>query len=282
MTPQEFKKVGRLLKELYLELKQEILNAGVDIFSEEYDIVFKRGQERIRELVLQKLGYTLEQYREAKALVEAGRNEPSEVLENLSKEISSVRSIPFLSEEQVKDIALKIARAEVKPPQIVNQIVREVEKPTVIHETTEYDDFELKLAIEEVRDKVDSIKLPEGPDVEKLKEDLKGYFTERLKENINIMSMPDFRKLAMGLQAQIDELSARVTTQTQVSSNVLAATGTIDDSNTAFTFPSRPSVLVINGGTYRETGGAITWTWSSPTATLSVPVGTGGSIFGLV
>lgn len=63
----------------------------------------------------------------------------------------------------------------------------------------------------------------------------------------------------------------------------LTATGTIDDSNKAFTFASKPTVLVINGALYQQTGGAITWTWNSGTltATLSIAVGTGGSIFGL-
>ncbi len=65
---------------------------------------------------------------------------------------------------------------------------------------------------------------------------------------------------------------------------VLAATGTIDDSNTAFTFLQLPTVIVMNGGMYQQTGGIITWTWDAGTltATLSSPVGTGGSIFGIV
>lgn len=66
--------------------------------------------------------------------------------------------------------------------------------------------------------------------------------------------------------------------------SILTATGTVNDSNMAFTFASQPTVLVINGGVYKTTGGVITWTWDSGTltATLSSPVGTGGSIFGLV
>ena len=74
-----------------------------------------------------------------------------------------------------------------------------------------------------------------------------------------------------------------VTLTAIVSSGVLTATGTIDDTNTTFTFVSLPSVLVINGAVYRQTGGAITWTWTGGTltATLSSAVGTGGSIFGL-
>ena len=67
------------------------------------------------------------------------------------------------------------------------------------------------------------------------------------------------------------------------STSVLTATGTIDDSNVAFTFISEPAILIINGASYRQTGGAITWTWDSGTltATLSSPIGSSGSLFGL-
>ncbi|WP_395019792.1 hypothetical protein [Dongia sp.] len=65
--------------------------------------------------------------------------------------------------------------------------------------------------------------------------------------------------------------------------SVLTATGTKNDSNLDFVFASQPTALVINGAWYIQTGGAITWTWNSgtSTATLSVPVGTGGSIYGV-
>lgn len=63
----------------------------------------------------------------------------------------------------------------------------------------------------------------------------------------------------------------------------LTATGTVDDSNKTFTFLSLPGVIVINGTSYQQTGGAITWTWNAGilTATLSSAVGAGGSIFGM-
>lgn len=59
--------------------------------------------------------------------------------------------------------------------------------------------------------------------------------------------------------------------------SILTATGTIDDSNTAFTFASKPTEVVINGLSYIENAG---WTWSNPTATLENPVGSGGRIYG--
>jgi len=59
--------------------------------------------------------------------------------------------------------------------------------------------------------------------------------------------------------------------------SILTATGTIDDTNTSFTFVSRPTEIVINGASYIENDG---WTWAVLTATLDFPVGTGGKIYG--
>lgn len=58
----------------------------------------------------------------------------------------------------------------------------------------------------------------------------------------------------------------------------LAATGTVDDSNTAFTFASEPTLVIINGASYRHGHGV---TISGTSVTLDSPVGTGGDIYGL-
>jgi len=60
----------------------------------------------------------------------------------------------------------------------------------------------------------------------------------------------------------------------------LTATGTVDDSNTAFTFASKPSIVVVNGASYRENKG---WTWAALTLTVTLdsPVGDGGDIYGI-
>lgn len=63
--------------------------------------------------------------------------------------------------------------------------------------------------------------------------------------------------------------------------SVIAVTGTVDDSNETFTATSQPTLLNINGTFYQQTGGAITWTYSGGTITLSSPVGIGGQIFGI-
>lgn len=66
----------------------------------------------------------------------------------------------------------------------------------------------------------------------------------------------------------------------------LDATGTVDDSNTQFSFTEEPGAIVMNGSTYREgstVGGTVVWTWDAGTltATMFAPVGTGGDIYGI-
>lgn len=59
-------------------------------------------------------------------------------------------------------------------------------------------------------------------------------------------------------------------------------TGTIDDSNTAFVFTTKPFLIVLNHMTYRENSG---WTWDEPTktATIAFPLGAGtGDIYGIM
>jgi hypothetical protein len=83
-----------------------------------------------------------------------------------------------------------------------------------------------------------------------------------------------------GVKTRLDTLEASSAT---LANSILTATGTIDDSNVAFVFTRKPSVIIHNGIAIIETGGSITWSWNAgaSTATLSSPVGTGGSIFGL-
>ena len=99
---------------------------------------------------------------------------------------------------------------------------------------------------------------------------------------VRLSDYVQFLNFGAGLTASYSNGTILVTANT--SGSVLTATGTIDDSNVSFTFTSEPSVLIINGGTYRQTGGAITWSWveATLTATLSSPVGTSGSLFGLI
>lgn len=79
-----------------------------------------------------------------------------------------------------------------------------------------------------------------------------------------------------------DDITGRVLVDATGSGlSIITVTGTIDDSNVTFTAASQPTLLFINGLCYQTTGGSITWTYVAGTITISSPIGTGGSIFGV-
>ncbi len=114
---------------------------------------------------------------------------------------------------------------------------------------------------------------------------------EQLARLAQKMDMNDMRWHGGGLSSVIHDTSLTgsgtvdsplsvVATPTGIT--IIAVAGTIDDSNMSFTSASQPTLLVINGMIYQKTAGAITWTYVAGTITLSIPVGTSGSIFGLL
>lgn len=223
MKTSEFKKVARLLKEVYAQLEAEALSDGVDIFGEEYLEV----RDALRLEVLKRLGFTLEEYREAKELVAPAKKvdvaqqalEASKLTQETSERIDALK-IP--DEEELLSKAKEIAEAVVKAPVIQNNIVERttIEKPTIVKETVlqtvneEYDPSEIFAELGYLNDKLENLVIPEGVDEEKLKEEMRSEFMEHLQENINMFGMPDFRKLAMGLQGQIDAIRNNPTSAT--------------------------------------------------------------------
>lgn len=72
------------------------------------------------------------------------------------------------------------------------------------------------------------------------------------------------------LSGQIIELTGRVKVDNAGGSGgftLLPATGTINGSNTTFTFTEKPTYIVSDGAWYRENVG---WSWSGLTATMFV------------
>lgn len=203
MTPSEFKKVGRLLKEAYKELKDQAEREEIDILSND----FLRLQDMVREQVLTKLGFTVEEYGAAR----------QQVLDERKAKI--VTETTQAVKEQVVPEAREVVKEIVKetPPKTIiknfTNVVKEITKPFIVEKTIkeEYDDSALQAKLKEIADKVVGIKIPEI-DEEKMKQDIREGIVESLNDTLNeaidIMGMPDFRKLAMGLQAQIDEVRA--------------------------------------------------------------------------
>ncbi len=217
MTTAEFKKVARLLKETYAELEREALADGIDIFSDEY----LKVRDIVRLKVLERIGFTLDEYREAKELVAPAKKvdvakdllEASTIAQDVSNRVEAL-NIP--NEEDILAKAKEIAEAVVKTPIIQNNVVERttkvVEKPTYIHtKETINKETDLNPIYSEIgylNDRLDNLpEIPESYDPKELLDQMRSEFSENLEKNINALGMPDFRKLAMGLQAQIDAIS---------------------------------------------------------------------------
>jgi DNA-binding transcriptional MerR regulator len=230
MTTAEFKKVARILKYAFAELEINALKKGIDITSEEYTNLV----DSIRLSVLKEAGFTLEEYREAKELARGVTakdvleyaTETSERLSEIDTKIPTIEDIKNIAEETAKEIARdiaypiaeEVAKKYIVPPKVTNQIVKEtvVKEPKIIKETVkvkervEYNDKPLKKELERLEGKIKDIPVI---DVKKLEKDfLKPV--QSLKESIDMEwggKIPDFRKLAMGIQSQIDELRSSPT-----------------------------------------------------------------------
>lgn len=274
MTLTEFKKVANLLKQAYREVEAEALTAGIDLMSEEYDQLIAKT----RELVITSSGFTVEDFDQLKTKI----NSTSKVgmydyMQKVNSKIKNLEDRHVPNADEIKQIATEVAMEVVKQnykaPEIINQIVKEttIEKPQIIKETTiekvvdtrNYDDSRLKQELATVNKRLNS--LPAPYDDSQLRKDIKGYFNESFEYNINILGMPDFRKLAMGLQAQIDALSG---SSSGGGFTELPATGTVDGNNTSFTFTQKPTYIVSDHAWYKENKG---WTWAGSTATMTIP-----------
>lgn len=220
MTSAEFKIIARLLKQVYAELEREALSDGISIDSKE----FKQVRDALRLEILKRHGYTIEEYRAAKALVAPARRvDVATQFENVATKTSELESnmqnLHIPDEDEILAKAKEIAEAVVKPPVIQTNIVERttkvVEKPTIVKETIveteEFDANPIYAELGYLNDKLDSLEIPEAFDPKELLDQIRSEFAEKLEENINTLGMPDFRKLAMGLQAQIDEVRSRPT-----------------------------------------------------------------------
>lgn len=214
MLISEFKKVARLLKLVYAKLEAEALADGVDLFGAEY----KSVQDALRLEVLKRLGFTIEEYREAKELVAPAKKVDVEsVLKEVSEKTTEVSdrvdALVIPKKEEILEEARGIAESVVKAPVVHNNIIERttIEKPITIERTIlktvnkEYDASPIFAELGYLNDKLDNLDIPEGNDGEKIKEELRSEFMEQLEHNIDMLDMPDFRKLAVGLQDQIDK-----------------------------------------------------------------------------
>jgi hypothetical protein len=65
--------------------------------------------------------------------------------------------------------------------------------------------------------------------------------------------------------------------------NLLTAIGTVNGSNTQFTFTSLPTVIVSDGAMYQQTNsiGQTVWSWNAGTKTVTMTIPPQSDIFGI-
>jgi len=242
MTLQDFKKIKQILDKLLTQIENEALKDGEDISS----IKFQQALRMILEKKLQELGISIEEYEQLEAELENKEIEDKKTaitlidLEDVNKIRNEVSAMKFNTETDLNSfkqtVSEKLQDLEVK---ILAQIRDIVIRLNLINWDTLQGKPEIltrKYVFDEISNAIGKIKMPEIPepiryddskiikDIGGIKEDVKKLKikpvlqksdlekeVQPLKESISILSqshneMPDFRKLGMGLQGQIDTL----------------------------------------------------------------------------
>lgn len=213
MSPTDFKKIARLLKNLYSDMEPRAIAEGMDVSSTAYDEL--KAQARLN--LLKKMGFSLLEYQTAKdQAAPPTRAEMMTTMNEIRDHIAVIKNLKIPSQEEIAAVATDIVKKNLKPAQVThnttNEIVREttVEKPTYIKETVVqkevYNDAPLQEQLNAISKKMDEFKIPAPIDETALVGRLASQLTQPLSESINTLNMPNFRKLAMGLQGQIDDL----------------------------------------------------------------------------
>lgn len=210
MTPQQFKRIAVLLKKVYAELEAEAVDSGLSVGSPE----FQEALDKAREMVLNQNGFTIEQYREIKTKMNAYT--PADLMTEFGRVAEKVDNLVVPTAKDIEDIATAVAKAHMKAPEIINRIVKEVvkEKPQIIKETTiektvqevAYNEGPMKEEIAGLTKRIED--LPKPVNVELLKKEFETFFHDNFganfQKNIDILGMPLFRQLAMGLREDVD------------------------------------------------------------------------------
>lgn len=215
MKTSKYRKIKSLLEKVYKELETEGIASGMNVMSDDFTTVLAKA----RDLVLERSGVTLEEFNEASLKDDPEAKE--DMVEDLHEQVKSIKEElkNVLTEDDVVNIATEVAKRFIVPPVVKHEIVKEttVEQPRIVETVRnitvkeEYNDKPLKKDIQRIESKVDGIKIPEVDTSVFLRKD---EFAENFEHNIDTLGMPDFRKLGMGLQQQIDEKQALITFST--------------------------------------------------------------------
>jgi len=200
MTIAEFKKIARLLKTVYAELEREALTQGIDITSLEFDELIAK----VREATLAKRGFTLEEYRQAKAEYTESKKPQKTDIGSVLEKVTQLKGEKGDTGEKGEkgDTGERGERGERgKDGRDGKDGKNGRDGRDGVDGKDGADGFVDDATIAYLEDKIDSIEIPEPFDAEELKNE---FYKEIAVIQEVIQGMPDFRKLGMGLQAQLD------------------------------------------------------------------------------
>lgn len=225
-------------------------------FEKVVKIIVEMQQRNISEIEALKKAYA--------DVVDAVHANVGGTVENLSKEASEaiqghIKTLTALHEGKMSEVDAKLATVtngkDADPDAMMEQMKGDMLEP-MMQECVDMVEKNLPELGTSVRD---SLELLEGEDR------LKISAIDHLREELDAFKKQGEQHFAVG----------GVNTIT-LQNLILAASGTIDDSNLTFTFVGKPSMVNVNGAFYMEGHG---WTYANGAVLLDNPVGINGHIF---
>ena len=244
----------RKLKKLIGKLEDEALNEGVDITSPEFQVIIER--------VITQKGFTLEEYEEAEEKY-SDRAIP-EGIEKIKGAKGDDGHTPTRDEllEIIRPLIPEVEDGHTPTKEELEELIKPLIPKSIKGDRGR--DGKIMIALRGKQGPVG----PSGKDADitTVKKELLDYIKKvdsmlasrvhSLEKNTEITShglkkMPDFRKLAMGLQAQIDSLGSPVTVDLD---------SQCDGSNQAFSIGKVKSIILVNnnGGLVGSKGWSFT------------------------
>lgn len=208
MSIAEFKSIRKILKLLFSELEKEALAEGIDTESEEWAIFLLE----IKTGFLERFGITAEEYDAINADIKNKKKL------DLIKEFQNVPEI--LSEDRIREISgevLKTFKPKIPAPQIINKIVRVVEKPQIIEtkeivrEINKEDLLKLQSDFADLFGKMAELQIPSKEDVINWTIRNNKAKWEKTDDKLNLVRQT-ISRMVWGLSDEIDKLKQQITT----------------------------------------------------------------------
>lgn len=215
MTPQNFKKIARLLKEAYAELEKQAKVEGIPLVSPEYDTLV----EKVREGVFNSQGVTREEYEAAKAEQETEKTQKQEKkaehMDQILNQIEKLKGDKGDTGEQGPQGEMgpqgpRGAKGEKGDKGDKGDRGPEGREGKPGKDGKDGSDANIEPYVQDLREvqsshvelyeRVESLPIKEEKDVEALRTE----FRNELDQQIKMVDMPDIRHLGVGLQGQID------------------------------------------------------------------------------